>query len=88
MRQVALWCAANAVAGIIFLIGLLSPLTPSEAQLAAFDLALFAVLPLGVCIGGAAVSQSPALRLLSAIEAFVIAGIVAWLYSIQSGRYF
>jgi len=60
------------LAGVIYFVGLLAPLTPSHGHPTLLTLVLFAGMPLGVVILAAAAGRSRLLRALLVAEALAI----------------
>jgi hypothetical protein len=66
-------------AAVVFCIGLISPLTPSEGCPSAIALAVFVGLPFLGVLGALPVAPHPAEKGLLLLEVLVILGIVIWL---------
>ena len=69
------------LAGLTFLVGLISPLTPSEGQPGPAEVLLFVGTPLGLALAVALSSRGPAWRAVGFGLAILIAGITTWLFT-------
>jgi hypothetical protein len=74
---------SNLLALPLFVVGLTSPLTPSEGVPSLVELSIFAGLPFAVVLVTSFVVRNRALRTLLLLEAVSIAGFTAWLLKLQ-----
>ena len=76
---------ANVLAVGLFAFGLLAPLTPSFGLPSAWELMLFAFLPIAALVWCATVSRLNAARVMFYVQAGVMFLLVAWLLKLQAG---
>lgn len=74
---------AGLIAGLIYAVGLLAPLTPSEGLPTPVELGLFAALPLAMVAVGSAVTRSVGVRTMLIAEAGGIVGFTLYLLRLQ-----
>ena len=79
MRSPLSWVALCG-AGVLFLLGLLAPLTPSEGNPQPLAVALFIVLPLALCLGSLIWAQRRGPKYVAVALALLVGATTAWLY--------
>jgi hypothetical protein len=74
----------NLVGVLLYAVGLIGPLTPSEGMPNLVDVIVFAVCPVGLLVISLFISRWLAARLIASLEIAGIAGFTGWLLWLQS----
>lgn len=77
--------ALNVVAVVLFGVGVVAPLTPSQGVPRAVDLLVFAGVPAALLLAGLVLERHRAVRALWGVQLAVLGMTLGWLVGMQSG---
>lgn len=77
--------ALNALAAVLFGVGLVAPLTPSHGMPRAVDLLVFAGVPAALLLAGLVLERHRAVRALWGLQLALLGLMLGWLLGMQSG---
>lgn len=77
--------ALNALAVVLFGVGVVAPLTPSQGVPRAVDLLVFAGMPAALLLAGLVLERHRAMRALWGVQLALLGMMLGWLLGMQSG---